>query len=114
MSALSASVSITRSPSGASSASIRALCAIRGADVTVQAICSAFFITRSFFRVWAGADGDGLQTPKVQRIAAGRHAGDVVKRVVLILKVMDDFTLQIDCHHKTGGFCCGLKPRRVG
>ena len=32
-----------------------------------------------------------------------------MKRVVLILKVVDDFTFQIHCQHKTGWLRCGLK-----
>ena len=75
-----------------------------------KAICPAFFVTRSFSRCGQCADGDGLQTPKVQRIAAGRHAGDVVKRVVLILKVVDDFTLQTIATTKLAG-CAAASPR---
>ena len=78
MSVLSASVSITRSPSGASIASISALCATHVAPTSpFESDLFGIFHDDVFFRRELCTNGDGLQT-LVQGIAR-RHTSDVMK-----------------------------------
>ena len=109
-SALSASVPITWPPSGASIASISALCVTHVAPTSPfqKAICSAFFTTTSFL----GAGSAPMATVcrlKVQGIAAGRHAGDVMKG--FDPEGCDDFTFQIVLPPQNWLLGCGLKQR---